>query len=68
MFVGFEALALLLVVVWVYALVDALRRPADAWTRAAQNQLVWVLVILLGNVLGAVIYFAVARPQLKRAG
>ena len=65
MFIGFGGLALLFFVLWVYALVDALRRPTDEWTRANQNQIVWVLVILIGNALGAAIYLLVARPQLE---
>ena len=55
-------------VVWLFALIDALRRPADAWDRAGQSQIVWILVIVLVNVLGAIIYLIVARPQLESTG
>jgi hypothetical protein len=53
--------------IWIWALVDALRRPTSDWEGARQNQIVWVLVIVLTNLIGAVIYLLVARPQLDRA-
>ena len=59
--------AVVVVVPCVIALVDALRRPYDAWGRARQNKLVWVLVILFAGIVGAVLYLAIARPALGRA-
>lgn len=50
---------------WIVALVDALKRPADNWERAGQNQIVWVGVIIFANLIGALIYWIVARPQLE---
>lgn len=52
-------------VFWIVALVDALRRPADQWERAGQNQLIWVGVIVFANFVGALIYWLVARDQLE---
>lgn len=54
------ALATLVVVqlaLQIYALVDLSRREAVAGGR----KWVWILVIVLGNLLGAVVYLAVAR-------
>jgi hypothetical protein len=47
--------------VWLYALVDVIRTP-DGQYRAG-NQLIWILVILFANVIGAIIYLAVGRPS-----
>jgi len=47
--------------VMIYALVDAIRMPSDADFRAG-TQLLWVLVILLAQVIGAIIYLVVGRP------
>jgi Phospholipase_D-nuclease N-terminal len=52
---------------WLYTLVDVLRRPDQQYAAAGQTKLVWLLVVLLGHVLGSIIYLAVARPQLERA-
>ena len=54
-------LALAGFVIWVYALVDAVQVPEDSMYRAG-NKLIWVLVILLGHAVGALIYLAVGRP------
>lgn len=68
MAVGFFSLLMLVAaagfVFWVIALIDALRRPADQWEMAGQNQLMWVGVIVFANMIGALIYWMVARPQL----
>ena len=46
--------------VLIYALVDAIRMPSDADFKSG-TQLVWILVILLAQVIGAIIYLAVGR-------
>jgi hypothetical protein len=46
--------------VWIWALIDAIKTPDASFT--VGNQLIWVLVILLGNLLGAIIYLLVGRP------
>ena len=53
-------------VVWIVALVDALRINEREWNRAGQSQLLWVLLIALLGVIGAILYFAMARPSLRR--
>jgi len=54
-------------VVWIGALVDALRYNDQDWTRAGQSKLLWVLLIALLGVIGAILYFAMARPSLRRS-
>ena len=53
------ALAALGFVIW--ALVDALKVPEDSMYRSG-SKLVWILVILLGGFIGAIIYAVVGRP------
>ena len=43
-------------------LVDCLMHERSA----GNDQLIWVLVIMLTNGIGALIYFFVCRPQQKR--
>ena len=45
----------------IYALVDVIRMPSDADFKAG-TQIVWVLVILLAQGIGAIIYLIVGRP------
>jgi uncharacterized membrane protein len=53
-------------VVWIWALVDAIRVPDDSHYRAG-NKLIWVLVIVLTQVIGALIYLVVGRPERRPA-
>jgi Phospholipase_D-nuclease N-terminal len=45
----------------IYALVDAVRMPNDQAFKTG-TQLVWILVILLAQGIGAIIYLIVGRP------
>jgi hypothetical protein len=45
----------------IYALVDVLRMPDDASFKTG-TQIVWVLVVLLAQGIGAIIYLIVGRP------
>jgi len=49
-------------VLWIWALVDAIRVPEDRFYRAG-TKLVWVLVIVLAGGIGAIIYLVVGRPD-----
>lgn len=49
-------------VVWIWALVDAIRVPEDRFYRSG-TKLIWVLVIVLTQVIGAIIYLAIGRPD-----
>lgn len=72
---GAEALFLLLflvvgvagTVVWIWALVDAIRVPEESMFRAG-NRLIWVLVIVFGHLLGAIAYLAIGRPDASTRG
>lgn len=58
-------IALVTLLLWLSALIDALRRPSDQWKSAGQSQIVWVVAILLANVIGSLAYWLIARPQLQ---
>jgi hypothetical protein len=45
----------------IYTLVDVVRMPGDASFKGG-TQIVWVIVILLGGLIGAIIYLIVGRP------
>jgi hypothetical protein len=56
-------IAIACLAIWIWALVDALRNPALDGTM----KLVWVLVIIFTQVIGAIIYLVVARsPGARR--
>ena len=48
-------------VLWIWALVDVVRRPAGAFRRG--SQLFWVLVIAFTQSIGAVAYVLFGRPR-----
>jgi uncharacterized membrane protein YdcZ (DUF606 family) len=45
----------------IVTLVDVVRMPNDASFKSG-TQIVWVIVILLAGLVGAIIYLAVGRP------
>ncbi len=47
---------------WIYALVDAIRVPADSMYRAG-NKLIWVLVIVFAHFIGAILYLVLGKPS-----
>ena len=62
---AFGLVGLVMFLVWVWALIDALQKPDGQWAAAGQSKLLWVLLIALLGVLGAILYFAMARPALR---
>ena len=57
-FLAFVVGSIALVIV---TLVDVVRMPNDASFKSG-TQIVWVIVILLAGLIGAIIYLAVGRP------
>jgi len=65
-FVGFGILWILMFIlgiaalgVWIWALVDAIQNPALDGTM----RIVWVLVIVFAQIIGAIIYLAIGRSR-----
>jgi hypothetical protein len=48
--------------VWIWALVECLQVPDDSMYKTG-TKLIWVLVIVLAQFVGAIVYFAVGRPS-----
>lgn len=46
-------------ILWIWALIDAIQNPA----LSNNERIVWILVILLTNWLGAVIYLLIGRNR-----
>jgi hypothetical protein len=71
LFVGFGILWILMAIlflaalgVWIWALVDAIQNPAlDSTMR-----IVWILVIVFTQIIGAIIYLAVGRSTRSHSG
>ncbi len=55
-------LAIACLAIWIWALVDAMRNPALTDTM----RLVWILVIVFTQIIGAVIYLVVGRSAAHR--
>ena len=55
-------LLLLGFVVWISALVDAIRAPDDSYFQNG-TKLIWVLVIVFTGWIGGLIYWVVGRPR-----
>lgn len=62
----FGVIGVALTVLWVWALVDAVKTP-DAGFKVG-NTLVWVIIIAVGGWLGAIIYVLVGRPASRSPG
>jgi hypothetical protein len=60
--VAFIVLWLASIAVWVFALVDCIRVPDDSMFQNG-NKLIWVIVIALASLIGAIIYLVIGRPR-----
>ena len=62
LFVGMMVFGLITMAFWIWMLVDCLKHePSEG-----NDKIIWVLVIVLANWIGALIYFFVRRPERKR--
>lgn len=52
---------------WLFTLFDALSVPVHVWTAAGRNKALWILVILMFGLFGALAYWGSVQPQLKQA-
>jgi hypothetical protein len=69
---GFPELVVLAVVglfclpltaLWIWALVDCATKEPDT----GNTKLIWILIIALTHIIGAILYFAIRRPERKAA-
>jgi hypothetical protein len=61
LFFGFGLLWLASLVVWIWALVDCIQVADDSMYQSG-TKLIWVLVIVFGSVIGAIVYLLIGRP------
>jgi hypothetical protein len=52
-------------VLWIWALVDCVQVPDDSMYQSG-NKLVWVLIIVFLNWIGALLYLVIGRPRRQR--
>ena len=64
-FLFFMLLAIAGLGVWIWALVDAISVPNDSDYKTG-TKLIWVLVIVFAQFIGAIVYLAVGRPDKAR--
>ncbi len=57
-------LVLTIVLLPIFGIVDAARRPQSQWERLGQSKGLWIVLQLLLGIVGAAIYFAVIRRRL----
>lgn len=62
LFIGMMVFGLIAMAFWIWMLVDCLKHESSK----GNDKLIWVLVIVLTNWIGALIYFFVRRPERKR--
>jgi hypothetical protein len=68
----FAVVALVFAVLWIVALIDVLQRTDAEFPGAmkgvpnANERLIWILVVLLGNTIGAIVYYFVVMQQYPR--
>jgi len=58
----FLIIGLFLFIFWICMLVDAIQRKF----KGSNDKLVWVLVLIFTNLIGAVIYYFVVYSKVKR--
>lgn len=61
LFLVFGLIAVAGLVLWIWALVDAIKVPDDSMFKSG-NKIIWVLVIVFTGFVGAIIYLMVGRP------
>ena len=63
MVIGFVGLLIFpLTALWIWALVDCATKEPDT----GNTKLIWILIIVFTHIIGAILYFAVRRPERKR--
>ena len=61
------AVPLVVVVLFVYALVDCLKVPDDSMYQNA-NKLIWIIVIVFVPIIGPIAYLLIGKPLPPRYG
>ena len=54
-------------IVWLVALLDAVATPRAAWINARRSRSAWLVLIVLLQAVGGLLYWLIARPRLRAA-
>ncbi len=66
--IGIFAVAIGSVVFWIFMLIDVIQRKKDQFPNKSDNeQLIWILVVVLTGWVGALIYYFVVYKKLGKA-
>ena len=65
LFAVFLVIGLALVAWWLVMLIEALRIPSAQWQARGENQLLYVLLMVLLGFVGTILYVVVPRPKLR---
>ena len=52
------------IALWIFALVDCIRVQDDSKYRSG-TKLIWIIVVALTQVIGAIIYLVIGRPEAR---
>jgi hypothetical protein len=63
----FGLLSIAGLVLWIWALVDCVKVPDDSMYQSG-NKLIWVLILVFLNWIGAVLYVLIGRPASGATG
>ena len=61
---GIFSIWFLLMGLWLSALVDAARVPAERWQGAGLDKTTWIVLLIAANFAGAIAYFGWIRKRL----
>lgn len=61
-FLGFLVLGILSFIIWLWALIDCATKESSE----GNDKIVWILIIVFLQIFGAILYFAIRRPQRNR--
>jgi hypothetical protein len=53
---------------WIYAIVEVTKVPDWRYRQVGSEKLVWVLIVILGGFIGALVFLIVKRGELIRGG
>ncbi len=54
-----------LMILPLWALIDLVGQPADAFGHAGPSQLVWALIIIFVGLIGPIVYLTIGKSQLR---
>lgn len=59
---GFAIIWVLAVLFWIWMIIDCLQRPDKNFpAKGTYDKLVWIIVLLFANILGAVLYYLMVK-------